>query len=118
MANEGIKGSNLVPGKLYTLCGNSKSYTGTWPAYHNRPKLNQKNNAVNHPLYPLYPLEPFVFLERLMSDFRYSDSDPMYDYKILTCNGTICWLSLHDDDLRVFGIYFRECHSRDFEENL
>lgn len=114
MTNKGVKGSNLVPGKLYTLCGSTSPAIGTWPAYHNRPELNHKTSGVT----ALYPLEPFVFLERIMSNFRYNDNDPMYDYKILTCNGMICWLSLHDDDLKVFGIHFREYHLEDFEEKL
>ena len=113
MTNKGIQSSKLIPGKLYILRGNPSTNSGAWPAYLNRPELNKTSKLI-----PLYPLEPFVFLERLLSDYRYSDTDPMYDYKILTCNGVLCWLSLHDDDLKVLGIYFREYRIEDFEENL
>lgn len=106
-----LRGKDLVPGKMYTLWG--RSNLDTWPAYHQRPTVNG-NVAVT----PLFPLEPFVFLERRLSDFRYNDNDPMYDYKILTGNGVVGWLSLHDEDLKAFCIGFREYDPSEFEVNL
>lgn len=106
-----LQGFELVPGKMYTIWG--RLNRDTWPAYRQRPQLDGEI-----PVSPLYPLEPFVFLERTPSEFRWSDTDPMYDYKILTGNGIVGWLCFHDDDLSALGIGFREYHPKHFEVKL
>lgn len=106
-----VKGSQLIPGKMYTLWG--RSNFSTWPIYLSPPTIDKEV-----PVTGLFPLEPFVFLERTMSDFRYNNEDPMYDYKILTGSGVIGWLSLHDDDLHTLGICFCEYHPEDYEVKL
>lgn len=106
-----LKGKDLVIGKLYTFWG--KNNRNGWPLYREKPSLNKFQNVTN-----LWPLEPFVFLGRWPSDLRFTEDDLMYDYKILTGNGTIGWLSLHDDDLNAFTIAFREYDPKEFEIEL
>lgn len=49
--------------------------------------------------YWLYPLEPFVFLECKLGGDTIKNREPWFIYKILTGNGLIGYLHLHDDDL-------------------
>jgi hypothetical protein len=109
-----LTGAELVPGKMYTIWG--RLNRDTWPAYHQRPTLQSPSTIAT--VAPLFPLEPFVFLERTPSEFRWNETDPMYDYKILTCDGVVGWLCFHDDDLSALGIGFREYDPKDFEVNL
>lgn len=101
---------------MYTIWG--RMNRDTWPAYRQRPHLDGVHLAKENQISPLYPLEPFVFLERTPSEFRWNDSDPMYDYKILTGDGMVGWLCFHDDDLTALGICFREYDPKDFEVKL
>jgi hypothetical protein len=99
---ERLKGYQLIPGKLYTFCG--KNNKGVWPLFAFRPTPTFDYKVVSR----LYPLEPFVFLERLPSDYRQDEDDQLYDYKILTTKGEILWLNIHDHDLAASFIGFRE----------
>lgn len=99
---EKLKGNQLVSGKLYTFWG--KNNTGVWPLFKHRPTPSSHCSVVAR----LYPLEPFVFLERLPSGYRQDEDDQLYDYKVLTTNGEILWLNLHDHDLAAACIGFRE----------
>jgi len=99
---EKLKGSKLIAGKLYTFFG--KNNREVWPLFSKRPTRSTHYSVVAN----LWPLEPFVFLERLASDYRQDDYDKLYDYKILTTKGEVLWLNIHDDDLEASGIGFRE----------
>lgn len=108
-----LKGHELIPGKMYVVWG--KSNFNAFPAYRQKPKLHSHNMSE---MTILHPLEPFVFIERTLSDFRWDDNDAIYDYKVLTGEGIVGWLSLHDDDLHSLGIMFREYDPKDFEVKL
>jgi len=99
---EKLRGNELVPGKFYTFWGRHNK--GVWPLFACRPTPTTEYKVVS----ALYPLEPFVFLERLPSDFRHDEDDQMYDYKILTTKGEVLWMNIHDHDLAVARIGFRE----------
>lgn len=106
MAKKLLTGSELVPGKLYTFWG--KANKDIWAMFVKRP-LRQVVFE-DHELAYLGPLEPFVFLERTLSDLvDPAIPEALYDYKLLTGNGIVGWLTAHDDDLLAAGIGFVEC---------
>lgn len=69
-----------------------KKNTEYWWLYDNQP------NLALAPTGKIWPLEPFVLL----------GYEPNFSvYRVLTGDGTIGWLSLHDEVLEAFGITFK-----------
>lgn len=103
-----ITGKDLVPGKLYTFWG--KGNTHPWLLYTKRQTLSYLKKDDPTPVsITLWPLESFVFLERVPSELAFDKDDHIFDYKLLTSNGEIGWICLHEDDLSALKICFREC---------
>jgi hypothetical protein len=108
VAKKLLAGSELVPGKLYTFWG--KANKDIWAMFVKRPHHQAVSTLVAIELVYLGPLEPFVFLERTLSDLvDPTIPEALYDYKLLTGNGIVGWLTAHDDDLLAMGIGFVEC---------
>jgi len=98
-----LRPDDLIPGKFYVFVYRNNSVK--WPLFIQRltpGDIDDKPNSY------LHPLEPFVFLERLPSLYRFVDEDELYDYKILTTKGNVLWLNLHSKDLAVARIGFFE----------
>jgi len=100
-----LKRTDLIVGNYYTFHG--KKNTECWWLYDNQPNLSLV------PTGKLWPLEPFVFLGY---EPNIDEDDPSYVYKVLTGDGTIGWLSLHDEDLEAFGITFKLYEEDDITE--
>jgi len=95
-----ITREQLIPGKMYTLCGKDNSfpismYVGTFVS-------ELELTTVTF----LWPLQSFVFLEMVRSQLISYPNEPWFMLKILTDNGIIGWIYVHDDDFKAASISF------------
>jgi hypothetical protein len=103
MTKKILRGKDLVAGKMYTLhnCGTIWFYLPATP-----PPPGEERFSILGDRRMLFPLEPFVFLGRqnCASDF----TSGWYHYKLLTGQGVVGWLELHDEDLEALDAGFSE----------
>ncbi len=95
-----IRREQLIPGKMYTLCGKQNSFP--IPIYVGSFGEETKITKTEF----LWPLESFVFLEMQQSKLISYPDEPWFIIKILKSTGLIGWIYIHDDDFAACGISF------------
>ena len=97
---------DLVPGKMYTLYGKVKKlqpiaiYKKPWASGNPDSTIPYKDR--------LYPRQPFVYIDSQICALADGPDDPWYEMKILTGDGLIGYIQVHDDDFAGMYVGFTE----------
>ena len=95
---------DLIPGKMYRLAGNLKKLAPL--AIYRRPWSSDDVESTLPYVSRLYPLEPFVYLEAKRCLLASDENDPWYELKILTGEGLIGYIQVHDQDFEFLRLGF------------
>lgn len=95
-----LKREQLIPGKMYTLCGRNNSFPISMYVGAFGEETELSSTAI------LWPLESFVFLEMQQSKLISYPDEPWFMLKILNKAGIIGWIYIHDDDFAACEIGF------------